>query len=650
MHDIREEVVSFQGGRLVEFAEKWKEITQDPEILSTVQGLAIEFDDVQELGKQIEIRQHKLTESEKKVIDSEIKKLASKKVITQCQPEPQQFVSPIFVRPKKDGTHRMILNLKNLNQNVTYEHFKMETLQTALKLVTPGCYMASIDLKDAYYSVAIKEDHRKYLRFQWEDELWQFNCMPNGLALAPRKFTKLLKPVFATLREKGHLSSAFLDDSLLLAETRVLCTQNIVDTVTQLRSLGFIIHPDKSVLAPTKRIQYLGVVIDSETMTVKLTLERANDLVSSCRSVIKKESISIRELASVIGKIVASFPAVMYGPLHYRQMEKEKKNALALNAGKFERHMTLSSQAKAELSWWIDNTATAFNVIEQTDPVITLTSDASKTGWGCTCKQVRSGGEWLPEEREFHINYLELKAAWFALKCFVEQVKGKHVRIMIDNTTAVACINHMGTSHSDACNLITHTIWQWCIDNYVWLSAAYIPGKENTAADEESRKTNLDAEWKLNSEFLRAALEKLKEEPVVDLFASRLNKQMKQYISFRPDPEALAVDAFSLSWQDLHFYAFPPFSVITAVLRKVMRDRARGIIVVPRWKTQVWWPMLMRLLDQDPVPLPMKNSTLSLPPQPRKTHHLLPRLQLLVCKISARDTSSKDAPRKPQNC
>ena len=182
------------------------------------------------------------------------------------------------------------------------------------------------------------------------------------------------------------------------------------------------------------------------------------------------------------------------------------------------------------------------------------------------------------------------------------------------------------------------------------MSAAHIPGKENTAADEESRKINLDTEWKLNSEFLQEALEKLKDEPLVDLFASRLNKQMKQYVSFRPDPEALAVDAFSLSWQDLHFYAFPPFSVITAVLRKVMRDQAKGIIVVPRWKTQVWWPMLMRLLDQDPVLLPTKTSTLSLPPQPKKTHHLLPRLQLMVCKISARDTSNKDAPRKPHSC
>ena len=45
----------------------------------------------------------------------------------------------------------MILNLKQLNEFVSYHHLKMDTIQTALKLIRPGCFMASVDLKDAYY-------------------------------------------------------------------------------------------------------------------------------------------------------------------------------------------------------------------------------------------------------------------------------------------------------------------------------------------------------------------------------------------------------------------------------------------------------------------------------------------------------------------
>ena len=59
---------------------------------------------------------------------------------------------------------------------------------------------------------------------------------------------------------------------------------------------------------------------------------------------------------------------------------------------------------------------------------------------------------WLPTEIEHHINYLELLAAFFALQCFQSSLSGKHVKIMIDNTSAVSQINSMGTCHSEECN------------------------------------------------------------------------------------------------------------------------------------------------------------------------------------------------------
>ena len=66
----------------------------------------------------------------------------------------------------------MILNLKNLNKHVQYNHFKMDTLQSVLSLMTPSCFMASVDLKDAYYSVPIAVAHQKYLKFDWGGKLY----------------------------------------------------------------------------------------------------------------------------------------------------------------------------------------------------------------------------------------------------------------------------------------------------------------------------------------------------------------------------------------------------------------------------------------------------------------------------------------------
>ena len=209
---------------------------------------------------------------------------------------------------------------------------------------------------------------------------------------------------------------------------------------------------------------------------------------------------------------------------------------------------------------------------------------------------------------------------------------------MLDNTNAVSWINKMGTSHSESGNRLTFTVWEWCRKRGVWISAAHIPGVLNTEVDEESRKINSNSEWKLDSRVLQSTLTQLEFTPSVDLFASRLNAQYECYVSFRPDPEAFAVDAFSLSWQSLDFYAFPPFSVITRVLQKVRRDRAEGIIVVPRWPTQVWWPVLQAMTVGTPILLPNKTSLLSLPRHPGTRHTLLPKMRLMLCKVSGRSS------------
>ena len=95
-------------------------------------------------------------------------------------------MSTIVLRPKTDGSFCMILNLKQFNESVEYHHFKMDTLETVTRMTKPGCFMASVDLKDAYYTVSIHSDHQKYLKFMFNGTLYQYMCLPNGLSSAPR--------------------------------------------------------------------------------------------------------------------------------------------------------------------------------------------------------------------------------------------------------------------------------------------------------------------------------------------------------------------------------------------------------------------------------------------------------------------------------
>jgi hypothetical protein len=141
----------------------------------------------------------------------------SNDIIEQSHSEYGEIISPIFFcDPKKEtGKVRVIFNLKYLNEAVTYRKFKMDTLESAIKLMKPGCFMTSIDLRDAYYSVPITPEHRKYLKFMWRGVLYQFTSLPMGLTSSPRIFTKILKPVFATLRSRsGHCCLGYIDDSI----------------------------------------------------------------------------------------------------------------------------------------------------------------------------------------------------------------------------------------------------------------------------------------------------------------------------------------------------------------------------------------------------------------------------------------------------
>ena len=152
-------------------------------------------------------------------------------------------------------------------------------------------------------------------------------------------------------------------------------------------------------------------------------------------------------------------------------------------------------------------------------------------------------------------------------------------------------------------------------------------------ADKESREKRLDTEWKLNPELFDCIVT-LRGTVSVDLFASRLNYQLKPFVSWRPDPEAKAIDAFSLDWREQYFCAFPPFSLINRVLQKVEQDQRQGIIIVPMWNTQVWFPRLLHLLIDFPVTLPKVPRTLLLPFNREKAHPLHKKLTLLAYKLS----------------
>ena len=115
---------------------EWQEITSDKTILDIVKnGYCIEF-------KGSVTYQPTYNSEQRLAIDKDILKLLKAEVIEIVSPQSDQFVSPIFTRPKSDGSVRLILNLKIFSEFVEYQHFKMDTFHLVLPSITNNCFMS----------------------------------------------------------------------------------------------------------------------------------------------------------------------------------------------------------------------------------------------------------------------------------------------------------------------------------------------------------------------------------------------------------------------------------------------------------------------------------------------------------------------------
>ena len=361
-----------------------------------------------------------------------------------------EFVSNIFLREKREkGQYRMILNLKHLNKFVEKQHFKMDTLQSTLALITPGCTFMSFDFSDAYYSCSVFYPHRKYPRFNFEGQLYEFTCLPNGLTSAPRFFTKMMKVALTHLRKaQGVTVSGYLDDNILVNYgSKRDAIKKGAFSAEIFQRLGFTINVLKSVIEVVNVIQHLGFIMNSMTMTVTMTTEKTSKIVDLINIALESEESTVRHIARIIGKVKATGPANKYAALFTKNLEVHKNEALRQRRFSYDENMSLS---RAYLNWLKTNLKNSSAPVAHPKPDYTIYTDASNGGWGCFDPQTdtKAGGRWSVQEQERHINALELQAILLGIQTFLKGKEGIHIRIMTDNTTALACINKQGSTKS----------------------------------------------------------------------------------------------------------------------------------------------------------------------------------------------------------
>ena len=266
------------AGRLKHFSHAWEKITQDREILSIVEGYEIPF---LRLPIQDKLpRQAQMSKESESLVEQEILEMLVKGAIQKVQHCPGEFLSNMFLVGKKDGGNRPVINLKQLNELVPYQKFKMEGLHSLKSLLQQGDFLCKIDLKDAYFTVPLNKNSHKFVRFLWSGNLYQFICLCFGLGTAPRIFTKLLKIPIALLRRINIRLVIYLDDMLLMGRTMkdILTARDTLIFLFQ--HLGFVINKKKSQFVPVKKVEFLGLLIDSESLTISLTQEKMDKVIN----------------------------------------------------------------------------------------------------------------------------------------------------------------------------------------------------------------------------------------------------------------------------------------------------------------------------------------------------------------------------------
>ncbi len=394
----------------------------------------------------------------------------------------------------------------------------MLTHRRMIKCIQPRDWFAAIDLKDAYFHVSILPRHRPFYGLRPRVGHGSTGSSPSGSPCPPVSSRRSRR---VPLPRYGKWASGSSTVSSMARTQEQLCDHRDL-VLRHLSQLGLRVNWEKSKLSPAQRISFLGVELDSVSMTARLTEERAQSVLNCLSSFGGRTVVPLKQFQRLLGHMASVAAVTPLGLLHMRPLQHWlhsrvprwawRRGALRVN---------ITQECRRSFSPWTDLAFLRAGVpLEQVSRHVVVTTDASSTGWGATCNGQAASGLWTGPRLLWHINCLELLAVHLALRQFRPLLLGKHVLVRTDNTAAVSYINRMGGIRSRRMSQLARHLLLWSHTRLKSLRAVHIPGVLNRAADALSRQLTFPGEWRLHPETIRLIWSRFGEAQV-DLFASR---------------------------------------------------------------------------------------------------------------------------------
>ena len=518
---------------------------------------------------------------------------------------PPRVVCPLNVEPKKP---RLICDARFSNLWQSAPRFAFDKLLDLTRAARDGDLLTVWDHKSGYFHVRLHPDTQQYFGFEFEGFYYVYTVLPFGWSASPFVYQTLSRAVCTYLRSLGLAEFAYLDDSASLAAASRAIRYAFAKGVL-LTALGYFVELKKSHIIPAPVQRWLGFVIDLPGRVFRVPEDKLAAFITLAEALIASPAAaSVASLRSFTGKCVSLAPAVPGALLYTRGLF----DILAAADAQGDASVPLTPAALGELALWAGLRAWhgTRRWRDERHVKIPMGTDASNPRWSgwfvppgrAADDPVKCGDVFPPEEWAFDITTKEMLAGVRTLACLPPSVRDCIVVLEGDNQAMVALLVTGKAAKGSHLLAAQRELFRLTLDRNIVVDASWLCSADNVLADHLSRLP-VTGEGRLRRDLF-LAVQALWGGFTLDAMAGAPNAQCRRYVSRFATPAALAADIFAYPLGDEAWvYAFPPSSVVGALLAFFRESRAAGVVIVPADSAAPWWPQLARQAELDSLVL-----------------------------------------------
>lgn len=160
-------------------------------------------------------RPRRLPFNEREIVENQVKEWISNEIIEPCSSE---WASAVVIVRKKDGSPRVCIDYRKINQKVIKDRYPLPLIEDQLDRLQDAKYYSTIDLKNGFFHVMVEEESRKYTAFVTHNGQYQFLRVPFGHCNSPSVFQRFINVIYRDLTNDGT-ALTYLDDLIIPSKT-----------------------------------------------------------------------------------------------------------------------------------------------------------------------------------------------------------------------------------------------------------------------------------------------------------------------------------------------------------------------------------------------------------------------------------------------